>query len=96
MGGKESSMSVYDSIRDGLQEDWRKARDYSHMQAELESKLAEALSNPDRDAWKNGFHSGFETARRLYRNEKPIYEERLWEDFKRTREIPSNNTEDGK
>lgn len=32
-------MSVYDTIRQGLQDDWRKAREYDHLKRENEQLL---------------------------------------------------------
>lgn len=74
---------VYDSIREGIAEDLRKARDYDRMKAELERKLAKAQENPNEDVWRNGFSCGYEAALRRYRGEYPLQESEMWEAFQR-------------
>lgn len=74
-------MSVYDSIREGIQEDWRKAQRYDSMKEDFENKLAKAKECPNKDVWTNGFHCGFEAARRLYRGERPKHENEFWDEF---------------
>lgn len=78
-------MSVYDAIREGIQEDWRKAESYDSMKAALEKRLGAALENPDKDAWMSGFHTGYEACMRRMRGEFPMNETDQWERFKASR-----------
>lgn len=83
-------MSVYDTIRDGIADDFRKARDYDRVIAQHKKELSRALENPNEDVWRSGFDSGFEVARRLYRGERPLHESAIWEEFKKSRENKSS------
>lgn len=78
-------MSVYDTIRDGIQEDWRKAQDYDRLKVMHKIQLDKALENPNEDVWRHGFNIGYEFARRLYRGERPLDEKAEWEMFKKSR-----------
>lgn len=79
-------MSVYDSIRDGIQDDWRKAREYDEMKRKLELEIAQLKSNPEKDAWKAGYDTGYELCRQIFRGEKPLDATEHWEKFKSLRQ----------
>lgn len=83
-------MSVYDTIREGLTEDWRKAQDYDRLKEQHKKELARALENPNEDVWRHGFYSGYEAARRRYRGEYPLQESEEWEAFKKLRNEPGD------
>lgn len=80
--------SVYDSIREGIADDWRKAQAYDGIVERHKIELAKAKENPNQDVWRNGYDAGFEAARRLYRGEYPLNEQEQWESFKASRTPP--------
>lgn len=79
-------MSVYDTIRDGMAEDFRKARDYDRLKNSHAKELERALESPNEDVWRNGFDAGYEACRRRMRGEYPLQETEMWEEFKKSRE----------
>lgn len=79
-------MSVYDAIREGLADDFRKAKDYDRLKEQHAKELARALENPNEDVWRSGFDAGWESCRRRYKGELPAYESEMWKAFKKSRE----------